>query len=177
MSTSALRYGSNVSFRKSARVDNATLHARTEEVHQLVSTAQQHQKEIVELLQKQRSSNELQEERLEAINTQLVAQNKDHYRNHWELLGSIKTGFATVVEVKQLLVQVAQNVATIQAVLLNPTISRSLDPTKELPAILQDTLGRVVTIPPEWIDKMTWNASNFVCLHSTGYVELTLFRR
>ncbi|KAK7753731.1 hypothetical protein SLS62_004355 [Diatrype stigma] len=150
---SGLRYGTNTWLRKSARVDNATLHARTEEVYQLVSKAQQHQEEMLELLRKQSRSNEIQEKHFETISTELVAQG----RGYWALLESIKTGFAAVLEVKQLLVQVSQNVAAIHLLLSNQTIYHSLDPTKELPAVIQDGYGRVVTIPPEWIGKITWN--------------------
>jgi len=69
----------------------------------------------------------------------------------------VKQSLAAVVEIKELLAQVANVVVSFQA--SSSTLLRFMDPTKELPVIVEDALGRQLTIPPGWIEFLQWNVS------------------
>ncbi|RSL90954.1 hypothetical protein CEP51_000518 [Fusarium floridanum] len=142
----------NLATRKSARVDNATLCARVEEIRQLVSDACQGREEMLDLLRVQSRVSENQAEKLEDMSQQLVVQEKSNR----DILGLAKDTFSSILEVKALLVQISQTVINLQVMATNSMFLRPLDPTKELPVILEDALGNELPIPAQWLDSLEW---------------------
>ncbi|RSL94418.1 hypothetical protein CDV31_014332 [Fusarium ambrosium] len=137
---------------KSARVDNATLCARIEEIRQLVSDNCQSREEMLDLLGVQNTASENQAEKLEDMSQQLVVQEKSNR----DILGLAKDTFSGILEVKALLVQISQTVVNLQVMASNSMFLRPLDPTKELPVILEDALGNELPIPSQWLDSLEW---------------------
>ncbi|KAH7146239.1 hypothetical protein EDB81DRAFT_486124 [Dactylonectria macrodidyma] len=138
--------------RKSARVDNATLCTRIEEINQLVSDSYRSQEEMLELLRDQSRASEKQAEKLEDMSQQLVVQEK----SSWDFLGLVKDTFCGILEVKALVVQISQTVINLQVMASHSKFLHPLDPTKELPAVLEDALGNELPIPAEWLGSLEW---------------------
>ncbi|RSL62370.1 hypothetical protein CEP54_005743 [Fusarium duplospermum] len=138
---------------RSARVDNTTLLARVTEVQDLESKSCSNQEEILGLMRQQRKSSEEQVQKLDEVNQQLVKQDTTSR----SILAVTGEALSAILQVKDLLVQVSQDVINVRVV-LNSTFLRPMDPTKELPAIIEDPLGRQVPIPPEWLGSLDWEA-------------------
>ncbi|KAH7254936.1 hypothetical protein MRS44_016409 [Fusarium solani] len=138
--------------RKSAGVDNATLCSRIEEIRQLVSDTCQGREEMFELLRVQSRASENQAQKLEDVSQQLVTQEKSSR----DILGLAKDTFCGMLEVKALLVQISQTVINLQVMATHSMFLRPLDPTKELPVILEDALGNELPIPAQWLDSLEW---------------------
>lgn len=117
------------------------------------------QEELLEFLQEQRAANEQQTEkqlqRLDEVNQQLATQEKGS-RN---ILAVAKDAVRGILEVKNLLIQLSQNVIDLQITASNSIFIRLLDPTRELPVVLEDALGRQLEIPAQWIDALEWEVS------------------
>ena len=142
-------------FRKSARVDNATMLARINEVQRLVSAEASCREEMLELLKKQCDTANIQVDELRTVKGQLVA----HSGSIREVLTAVNQSLASVVEIKQSLAQIATFVINLQVSASASMFLRFLDPTRELPVIVEDALGRQLTIPPEWIECLEWSVS------------------
>ena len=125
---------------------------RIDQIRQLISEKCQDQKAILDILQVQEVLNATQSEKLEEVSKHLVIQD----RNSWDILSVAKDALSGIMEVKSLMIQLSQNVINLQIIASNPIFLRSLDPTKELPVVLEDALGRHLMIPPEWIDALDW---------------------
>ncbi len=141
--------------RKSTRVDNATMLARIDEVQCLASAEATCREEMLRLLKEQCDTSKRQADELKAVNDQLVS----HSRSNWEILTSMKQSLSAVVEIKETLAQVANVVLSAQFLASTSTFLRFMDPTTELPIIVEDALGRSLPIPVEWIDCLEWNVS------------------
>ncbi|RSL55315.1 hypothetical protein CEP53_007124 [Fusarium sp. AF-6] len=152
-STQRLQLLTSLASRKSARADSATLLARVAEVQDLVSKSCSSQREILDLMRQQRGASEEQVQKLNEVNQQLVKQDRSSH----SILCVAGDALNAIVEVKDLLVQVSQDVINVQVV-FDSMCFRSLDPTKELPAIIEDALGRQITFQPDWIDTLNWEA-------------------
>ncbi|KAJ3534678.1 hypothetical protein NM208_g7444 [Fusarium decemcellulare] len=133
--------------RKSTRVDNAILLARVDEVSKSCAG----QKEILHLIRQQRKASEEQGQKLNEVNQLLVRQDSSSR----SILGAAGEALNAIVQVKDLLVQVSQDVINIRTV-LNSTCLRSTDPTNEFSVIIEDALGRPVPIPVEWLGSLEW---------------------
>jgi hypothetical protein len=140
------------STRASARVDNATMLARIDEVHQLVSKTCQSRQEMLDMLREQSIAGKQQVEKLDGISGQLAAQQK----SSWHVLDMVRDTLSEVFEVKQLLLQVSQTVINLQFIASNSIYLRSLDPTRDQPVILEDALGNELPIPAPWLDTLEW---------------------
>ncbi|GAB1309964.1 hypothetical protein MFIFM68171_00174 [Madurella fahalii] len=151
--TERLALLSVLAMRKSARVDNATMLARIDEVQRLVSAEATCRKEIIRLLKEQRNTVKRQADELGGIHDELVSQSGGIL----EALASAKQSFTAVVEVKKTLAEVAKAVISIQALASASTCLRFIDPTKDLPVIIEDALGGLFTIPAEWVDCLEWD--------------------
>ncbi|KAJ4324450.1 hypothetical protein N0V84_003873 [Fusarium piperis] len=143
--------------RRSARANNATLLARVAEVQNLVSNSCSNQEEMLHLIRHQRKSSEDQAQKLDDVKQQLVEQDTSS-RNILVVAGE---ALSAILQVKDLLVQFSQDAINIQ-VIFNSMHLRSMDPNKELPAIIEDALGRQIPIPPEWLDSLDWD--NVLCI-------------
>ncbi|KAI8719316.1 hypothetical protein NCS52_00712200 [Fusarium sp. LHS14.1] len=139
--------------RKSARVDTATLFARMTEVKDLVSKTCSNHEIMLDSIRQQRKVSEEQVKKLDEVSQQLVKQDTSS-RNILAVAGE---ALSAILQVKDLLVQVSQDVIDVHIV-FNSMFLRSMDPTKELPAIIEDALGRHVPIPPDWLDFLDWTA-------------------
>ncbi|RTE71534.1 hypothetical protein BHE90_014055 [Fusarium euwallaceae] len=154
----------SLAVRKSVRVDNATLLARVAEVKDLVSKSCSSQQEILDLMQQQRRASEEQAQKLDEVNQQLVK----HDASSRSVLALAREALGAIVQVKELLVQVSQDVINVQVV-FNSMWLRSLNPTNELPVIIEDVLGRHVPIPPQWVDSLDWETLyTLLCCHFKG---------
>lgn len=142
--------------------------ARIDQVQQLVSGACTGQEELLEFLQEQRTANEQRAEkqlqRPDEVNQRLATQEKGS-RN---ILAVAEDALHGILEVKNLLIQVSQNVIDLQITASNSIFIRLPDPTRELPVILEDALGRHLEIPAQWIDTLEWEVS----LHQTPSDQL-----
>ncbi|RSL64865.1 hypothetical protein CEP51_013081 [Fusarium floridanum] len=137
--------------KRSARVDNTTLLARVAGVQTLVSRSCSDQEEMLDLMRQQRKTTEEQVQKLDEVSQQLVKQDTSS-RNILAVAGE---ALSAIIQVKDLLFQVSQDVINVRTV-LNSMFTRSMDPTKELPVTIEDALGRHVPIPPEWLDSLDW---------------------
>ncbi|SPQ23306.1 da148293-8f97-42f1-93ff-fcc8079fafbe [Thermothielavioides terrestris] len=113
--------------RKSARVDNATMLARIDEVQRLVSAEASGREEMLRLLKEQHAMADMQAHGLQAVNDQLSA---------------VKQSLSAIAEMKDTLSQIAQVAAGLQVTASASTFLRFIDPTRELPVILVDFLGQ-----------------------------------
>ncbi len=145
--------------RNSARVDNTTLLTRIDEVRQMCGKAQKGQQDILELLEKQqieiKSQAEKQIEKLHHVQDQVSEAEQNSHR----ILSVARDMLRGIVEVKDLLLSVSQTVTHSQITSSNGIFMRFLDPTKELPVVLEDALGRSLPIPAQWIDTLDWSVS------------------
>jgi hypothetical protein len=146
--------------RKSARVDNATVLARIDQVETLASKAQVGQEDLVKFLTEQRTANEKQSEKqsqkLDEVNKQLVTQGQGTR----SILATAKDALNGIIEVKNLLVEVSQNVIALQVTASHCMNIRPLDPTKGVPVILEDALGESIEISAQWIETLEWEVSS-----------------
>ena len=131
--------------RKSARVDNATMLARINEVEHLVSAEASSREEMLRLLQAQHDMASQHTHELKAVNGQLVA----HSSSTRAVLTTVKQSPASVVEIKDTLAQIARVVVSFQVSSSASMFLRPMDPTRGLPVIIEDALGRDLTIPAE----------------------------
>ncbi|KAK4442462.1 hypothetical protein QBC34DRAFT_313009 [Podospora aff. communis PSN243] len=136
---------------KSNRVDNATLLARIDEVQRLVTAEAESKEELLQMLQEQCSSSKKQEEALNAVENQLAITSG----GVWEVLASAKKTLAVVVEMRDTVASLARFAINCQDLASNSAFLWPIDPTRELPVTLEDSLGRLFTFPPEWIEKNT----------------------
>lgn len=86
------------------------------------------------------------------MSQQLVTQEKSSR----DILRLAKDTIYSILEVKALLIQISQTVINLQAMASNSMFLRPLDPTKELPVILEDALGNELPIPAQWLDSLEW---------------------
>ncbi|KAI0005667.1 hypothetical protein F4779DRAFT_597903 [Xylariaceae sp. FL0662B] len=146
-----------LAIKKSARVDNATMLARIEEVNELVSREEQARQDILMLLREQNKTSKLQATEIQAVGNRLITHEKTHEKGNWEILQTAKRCFSAVLEVKEILIKVSNNVANLQVLASNSMFLHPLDPTKGLPVILEDALGNILPIPMEWVDSLDWD--------------------
>lgn len=78
--------------------------------------------------------------------------------------GSATCTSEAVVLNQQILCQLAEDVRHVKYQLTNSPPRGALDPTRELPVILEDALGFQLTVPMDWID--TWDVSLFSLKYS-----------
>ena len=141
--------------RNSARVDNAVLRSRIDQVYQLVSDTCQSREELAQLLRDQAHAGAKQTKKLDDMSQQLVAQEK----NSQGILGTARDTLSGIFEVKALLIQISESVGNLQLAASNSMFFRPLDPVKDFPAVLEDALGNELPIPSEWLSSIEWTAS------------------
>ncbi|KAG7287105.1 hypothetical protein NEMBOFW57_006610 [Staphylotrichum longicolle] len=114
--------------RKSARVDNATMLARIDEVQRLVSAEASCREEMLRLLKGQHDIANRQADQLKAVNDQLVACS----RSNSDVLASVKQSLAAVVEIKELLAQIAKREYTLEDEVTGKDLDQTLPPALSL---------------------------------------------
>lgn len=129
--------------------------ARIDEVQRLVSAEANSQEEILRLLKEQSTMTSAQGVELRAVKEQLGAQS----RSNLEMLVFLMQSLAALNEIKDALSYLARLIVSFQALAMASIGLRFLDPTKELPAVIEDALGRRLTLPAEWIQCLEWNVS------------------
>jgi hypothetical protein len=80
------------------------------------------------------------------------------------LLYAAGKAFDAINLVKDILVDLAEKVAHLQVMVSNSIYIRSLDPTKDLPVILEDSLGFCLKLPEDWIENWDVSASELVAV-------------
>jgi hypothetical protein len=141
--------------RQSSRVGDATLLSRIHEVQRLVSAEAESKEELLQMMREQCKCARKQEETLNPVEEGLVTTSG----GVWEVLASAKKTLAAVVEMKDTLASLTRLVISAQVLASNFMFLRPIDPTRELPVTLEDSLGRLFTFPPEWIEKIQWKVS------------------
>ncbi|KAM0440867.1 hypothetical protein ACHAPT_000169 [Fusarium lateritium] len=136
-STQRLALLTSLAARKSARVNNATLLARVAKVEELVSQSCTSQEELLHLIQQQQKASQEQVQKLDQASQLLVKQDKTSR----SILAVAGEALDAIVQVKDLLVQVSHDVINIHVV-FDSMCLRSMDPITELPAVIEDALGR-----------------------------------
>lgn len=89
---------------------------------------------------------------MKAMSQQLEAKEKENSTT----LTKVSDTLWGIIEVKDLLVKVSQNVVNLQIAVSNSIFIRPIDPTIGAPATLEDPLGRLLPIPAEWLDTIDW---------------------
>ncbi|KXX74530.1 hypothetical protein MMYC01_209032 [Madurella mycetomatis] len=117
---------------RSARADKAAMMARVDEVKRLLSQNQDVQEAALRLSQDRTTQ-------LYALSKRMKKQEGDI----WVILFQVKPTFSAVLGIRDMVSQVYQAVIGLQALV----ISHSLDPTKDLPLIVEDALGNTIRIP------------------------------
>jgi hypothetical protein len=120
--------------------------------------------EILRLLQEQSTSASKQVQTLDAVDEKLTAAKN----SVWEVLTSVKRILAIVWEMKDTLAQLARFVVS------SRTYLRFIDSTRELPVTIEDALGKIHTIPPEWIEKLRWTVSISAQHHQGAFPTLLI---
>lgn len=155
--------------RKTALVDQATMLSRIDQVQDVVAQHSHDQTKILNLLKTEREASKHQTkkldemkdklaahtEQLETQSMQLVQQNNAS----WSLFSVAKDALSGILEVKTMLAQVSQNVVNLQAVATSSNIGVSLDPTRDMPVMIEDALGNQLPIPTIWLDTIQWDVS------------------
>jgi hypothetical protein len=126
--------------------------ARIDEVDKLISTQIDNHQEVYRLLKAQRRAPEAELSELRATTSQLAVQS-GLLR---EIMLCLKQWIAALIDLKRTLAYVATMVAHIHIFIASSHSLYALDPTKGLPAILEDALGRRFSLPAEWLDGLEW---------------------
>jgi hypothetical protein len=131
--------------------------ARIEEVQRLVLAAEaSSREETLRRLEEQQTMASTHADGLKAVNDQLVANSG----GIWETLRLMKQVLASILEMKETLVLVAKVVVSDQLSASSFRFFRFMDPTRELPVLLEDALGRQLTlVGPESVDCISWRVS------------------
>lgn len=110
--------------------------ARVDEIHRLVAKSEEVQEAMLHLSRDQSTQLFALSERVktqtEHIDT-VVSQNKSRFR--------------VILDIKDVVTQLVTVVADFRVLLSNQAITRPLDPTRNLPLIVEDALGTLVEIP------------------------------
>lgn len=166
--------------RKTALVDQATLLARIDQVQEVVAQHSHDQTKILNLLKAEREASKHHSKKLEEVRAKLAAQNKQlesqsaqlqetkqqleaqsnqlvvQHEQGRSIFVVAQDALRGILEVKTLLVQVSRNVVNLHAVATNASVGVVLDPTRELPVMLEDALGRQLPISAVWLDTIQW---------------------
>lgn len=116
--------------------------ARVDEVKRLLSQSQDAQEAALRLSQDQTTQ-------LYALSERM----KKQEGKIWDILSQAKQTFSAVLGVRDMVSQVYQAVIGLRALV----ISHSLDPTKDLPLIVEDALGNTIKIPLDLVH--SWEVS------------------
>lgn len=130
------------------------MRARVEEVR---ATLSQHDRErrsevqdIIDFLKAERTAHQ---QRSDTLSQQMTVQS--HLGN--SILTVAQEALRGISDVRNLVVLVLLAVMNIKSLAMS--IQQPLDPTKELPAQIEDPLGRLLEIPPSWIESIQWPVS------------------
>lgn len=116
---------------------------------------------MLELLEKQKLDCDVQfEKQTEQLGAMQIQLSTVEQKGS-TLLSMASDALKGILEVKDLLVSMSQAVISLQISATQTQFMRSLDPTKELSVTLEDSLGRHIPIPAEWLDTLEWA----VCAH------------
>lgn len=160
--------------RKTALVDQATMLARIDKVQNVVAQQSHDHTKILNLLRVEREASKHHTKKLEEVKAKLAAQTVQleaqsaqleetkqqlvqQNQASWSMFSVAKDALSGILEVKTLLVQVSQNVVNLHAVATNASVSRALDPTFDMPVMLEDALGRQMPIPSAWLETIQWD--------------------
>lgn len=164
--------------RKTAIVDQATMLARIDEVQEVVARYSYDQTKILNLLKVEREASKRHTRQLEEVKAKLAAQNEQlesqsqqleaakqqlvqHNQTSWSILSVAKDALSGILEVKTILYEVSQTVVRLHAATPSTSPGMALDPTMDLPVMIEDSLGRQVPIPAAWMETISWKVGLF----------------
>lgn len=133
-------------------------------MQQLVSQNCQEHEQIRRILEAQIAPIEQCHQRLAEISVQIDTQGESTRT----ALPLVKDTFECAVELKGMFLNMSRGVIDLQMKLSDLMSLRSLDPTEELPVIMQDALGRRLSILLEWLDTLEWDVKWLSSLRSTS---------
>ena len=165
--------------RKTAIVDQATMLARIDEVQEVVARYSYDQTKILNLLKVEREASKRHTRQLEEVKAKLAAQNEQlesqsqqleaakqqlvqHNQTSWSILSVAKDALSGILEVKTMLYEVSQTVVSLHASVPGTGRGAALDPTMDLPVIIEDALGRQMPIPAVFLESIQWNVSRIL---------------
>lgn len=122
--------------------------SRIEEVRVLAAKLHGEERELLVLLAQQVEGSQRQEQRLDAMNRRLDSDR----RVNEAILAFVQKLFHSIIELKQMMMQVVEALAQLQIWASSHMSIRGLDPTAGLPIILEDALGYILPIPLEWVE-------------------------
>lgn len=120
----------------------------------------QNQEEVLRLLQNQHASSKKQADNIGEISRRVDAQE----RRTQSLLNTVGNISASIGELRGMFVDVSRNVVELQVNASNTPCFRCLDPTKELPLIIEDALGRKLPIASQWLESLEWEVSSVLVM-------------
>ncbi len=125
--------------------------ARVDQIKRLVAQNYDVQEAILRLSQDQNTQlftlAESMKRHEEAVTKMLQKQDE----NSGAILSQMTTGLGILLEVKGILNQVCAAVVDVRVFLSTYSITRTLDPTKNLPLVVEDALGNVIEFPLDLI--------------------------
>ncbi|RYO92152.1 hypothetical protein DL762_001810 [Monosporascus cannonballus] len=133
-----------IAARRSARVDNATMLTRIEEVKSFLYT---HQEALMRLHMEHAKSIQEQTQQLRKIDDRLATQDQ----SYGIILSWVKNTSAAILEIKEMIGRMSRDVINLQYLASNSMFFQSLDPTRDMPVVFEDALGNVINIPMAWI--------------------------
>ena len=159
--------------RKTAIVDQATMLARIDEVQEVVAQYSYDQTKILNLLKVEREASKRHTRQLEEVKAKLTAQNEQlesqsqqleaakkqlvqQNQTSWSILSVAKDALSGILEVKRMLYDVSRTVVSLHAAIPSTSPGMALDPTMDLPVMIEDSLGRQLPIPAAWIETISW---------------------
>lgn len=89
---------------------------------------------------------------LERVNEQLERTETSNL----EVVSTARDTASSIMTLKQLVIGVSQTAAKLQVMAADLMFTQHLSPTKGLPVVCEDALGRQFSIPAEWLDTIRW---------------------
>ena len=141
------------SIRRSLEANNKAVFSHISDIRLAVVNQEKQLDKLLIYLQSHDERESTRREQLLHLTRKLEIQEESHKT----VVQKVTEGLGGVITVKNMLVIVIEHVLQLQQMLSNASFMRSLDPTKGLPIILEDSLGFNNEIPVEWLDD--WDVS------------------
>ncbi len=121
--------------------------ARVDEIKQLVSQNHDVQETMLRLSRDQNTQLHALAERMKTQEDKMTEMMKKQDENTWAVLSQAKNVFCVVLEVKDMVNQLCAGIVDLRVLLSSQTMTRPLDPTRNLPLFVEDALGEIIEIP------------------------------
>jgi hypothetical protein len=146
--------------------------ARVDEIKRLVAQNHGVQEAMLRLSQDQNTQLFALAERMKQHEENMAERMQKQDENHRAVLSQMKSGFGVLIEVKEMLHQVCAAVVDFRVLLSTQTVARTLDPTKNMPLIVEDALGNIIEFPLGLVH--SWEVTTFLCIFHFSLLSLGL---